>query len=208
MVTPAACRLPTGRVDPFTAGRLARSMCLPTAHRSGMPVTSPLRSLGIATRPSIAPWPQMRPASAPRMAMADVASGDGGFGASLRSEWSGPSRSRPVLQRGTAPTPSVRAVPETNSGDDLLSQGASPQVPSALAGLTSVFGMGTGVTLPLWPPETFRPSASPALASHCNFVGGRQVAASAAEGSGVRAGVDRRPCEPSIASTSPKPSAD
>jgi hypothetical protein len=42
---------------------------------------------------------------------------------------------------------------EMNSGGDLLSQGASPQVPSALAGLTSVFGMGTGVTPPLWPPE-------------------------------------------------------
>jgi hypothetical protein len=40
------------------------------------------------------------------------------------------------------------------SGDVLLSQGDSPQVPSALAGLTSVFGMGTGVTPPLWPPET------------------------------------------------------
>ena len=35
------------------------------------------------------------------------------------------------------------------SGGDLLSQGVSPQVPSALAGLTSVFGMGTGVTPPL-----------------------------------------------------------
>ena len=41
-----------------------------------------------------------------------------------------------------------------NSGDDLLSQGVSPQVPSALAGLTSVFGMGTGVSPPPWPPET------------------------------------------------------
>src|SRR5436190_4874810 len=40
------------------------------------------------------------------------------------------------------------------SGGVLLSQGDSPQVPSALAGLTSVFGMGTGVTPPLWPPET------------------------------------------------------
>ena len=47
-----------------------------------------------------------------------------------------------------------------NSGDDLLSQGVSPQVPSALAGLTSVFGMGTGVTLPLWSPETFRSNGS------------------------------------------------
>ena len=34
-------------------------------------------------------------------------------------------------------------------GGDLLSQGVYPQVPSALAVLTSVFGMGTGVTLPL-----------------------------------------------------------
>ena len=46
------------------------------------------------------------------------------------------------------------ALSEMNSGDDLLSQGASPQVPSALAGLTSVFGMGTGISPPLWPPET------------------------------------------------------
>jgi hypothetical protein len=31
-------------------------------------------------------------------------------------------------------------------GDVLLSQGESPQLPSALKSLTSVFGMGTGVT--------------------------------------------------------------
>ena len=43
---------------------------------------------------------------------------------------------------------------EINSGSALLSQGVSPQVPSAQAGLTTVFGMGTGVTLPPWPPET------------------------------------------------------
>ena len=41
------------------------------------------------------------------------------------------------------------------SGGDLLSQGAPPQVPSARAVFTSVFGMGTGVTPPLWPPETY-----------------------------------------------------
>src|SRR5207237_3536231 len=39
------------------------------------------------------------------------------------------------------------------SGGDLLSRGVTPQVPSALAVLTSVFGMGTGVSPPLWPPE-------------------------------------------------------
>ena len=31
-------------------------------------------------------------------------------------------------------------------GDDLLSQGLAPQVPSALRGLTSLFGMGKGVS--------------------------------------------------------------
>ena len=42
----------------------------------------------------------------------------------------------------------------TKSGGVLLSQGVYPQVPSALTGLTSVFGMGTGVTLSLWPPKS------------------------------------------------------
>ena len=32
------------------------------------------------------------------------------------------------------------------TSDDLLSQAVTHQVPSALKGLTSVFGMGTGVT--------------------------------------------------------------
>ena len=38
-------------------------------------------------------------------------------------------------------------------GSDLLSQTVSRQVPSALRGLTSVFGMGTGVSLSLLPPD-------------------------------------------------------
>ena len=37
-------------------------------------------------------------------------------------------------------------------GDVLLSQIVTRLVPSALEGLTSVFGMGTGVAPPLWPP--------------------------------------------------------
>ena len=40
------------------------------------------------------------------------------------------------------------AGPRKGCGGDLLSRTASRAVPSALAGLTSVFGMGTGVTLP------------------------------------------------------------
>ena len=43
---------------------------------------------------------------------------------------------------------------EEKSGGDLLSQGAAPQVPSARAVFTSVFGMGTGVSPPQLPPET------------------------------------------------------
>ena len=39
------------------------------------------------------------------------------------------------------------------SGGDLLSQGVAPQVPSALTGFTSVFGMGTGGSPSLSPPD-------------------------------------------------------
>ena len=41
------------------------------------------------------------------------------------------------------------------SGDDLLSRAVSSQVPSALRGLTSVFGMGTGGSLLPLSPEIF-----------------------------------------------------
>ena len=40
---------------------------------------------------------------------------------------------------------------EGKPGDDLLSRWSA--VSSARAGLTAVFGMGTGVALPLWSPE-------------------------------------------------------
>ena len=39
-------------------------------------------------------------------------------------------------------------------GDDLLSHTVTRAVPSALKGLTSVFGKGTGVAPSLEPPET------------------------------------------------------
>ena len=46
--------------------------------------------------------------------------------------------------------PTVVGGPSTfMPGSDLLSQGVAPQVPSALAGFTSVFGMGTGGSPPL-----------------------------------------------------------
>ena len=41
---------------------------------------------------------------------------------------------------------SAKAESFLESGGDLLSRSVTSQVPSALKGLTSVFGMGTGVT--------------------------------------------------------------
>jgi hypothetical protein len=38
------------------------------------------------------------------------------------------------------------------AGDDVLSHPVSRAVPSARRGLTTVFGMGTGVALAQWPP--------------------------------------------------------
>ena len=42
-----------------------------------------------------------------------------------------------------------RVQGDSTPGSDLLSHTPAHAVPSAVAGLTSVFGMGTGVTLPL-----------------------------------------------------------
>ena len=51
----------------------------------------------------------------------------------------------------TPPPPSreVTGAGHRGAGDGLLSRGLSPGVPSALSGLTTVFGMGTGVALTL-----------------------------------------------------------
>ena len=42
------------------------------------------------------------------------------------------------------------------AGSYLLSHSVAAAVPSAQEGLTSVFGMGTGMTLPLSPPRNLR----------------------------------------------------
>ena len=47
----------------------------------------------------------------------------------------------------------ILQVDYLESGGDLLSRAVSSQVPSALKGLTSVFGMGTGGTPSSLPPE-------------------------------------------------------
>ena len=51
----------------------------------------------------------------------------------------------PVTYRLTAGCSTIELL-RNISRNDLLSQGVSTQVPSALKGLTAVFGMGTGVT--------------------------------------------------------------
>ena len=49
------------------------------------------------------------------------------------------------------------AEPSTfNPGNDLLSHTVTRAVSSAQEGLTTVFGMGTGVTPPPWPPGNFK----------------------------------------------------
>jgi hypothetical protein len=46
------------------------------------------------------------------------------------------------------------------SGNVLLSRTVARAVPSALEGLTAEFGMGSGVTPPLWSPEFLQPEES------------------------------------------------
>ena len=62
------------------------------------------------------------------------------------SDLTGQQLARPKI--AIAPTASSEGNRQKNSGSDLLSQGNFPLVPSAQAGLTSVFEKGTGVTLP------------------------------------------------------------
>lgn len=83
------------------------------------------------------------PVRARRTGGADVAACPTRYPGTCRPDANGPRRS------------GARSV--RNFGGVLLSRGAYPQVPSALAGLTSVFGMETGVTPPPWPPKTCCP---------------------------------------------------
>ena len=71
------------------------------------------------------------------------------------SEPSGVGRAAPGVAPANPRKGDGRRSPEGNdgrqkrSGGDLLSRAVSRGVPSALEGLTSVFGMGTGVTPPI-----------------------------------------------------------
>ena len=59
----------------------------------------------------------------------------------------------PTTLRLTAECSAIELLRNMESGGDLLSRTVISQVPSALKGLTSVFGMGTGGTPSSLPPE-------------------------------------------------------
>ena len=59
----------------------------------------------------------------------------------------------PTTTRLTAECSAIELLRNMESGGDLCSRAVSSQVRSALRGLTSVFGMGTGGTLSSLPPE-------------------------------------------------------
>jgi hypothetical protein len=68
----------------------------------------------------------------------------------MKGSGSGNRRSRAKKKPRTFPLGAF----EKYSGNDLLSHSLTAAVPSAQWSLTSVFGMGTGVTSTLWSPET------------------------------------------------------
>jgi hypothetical protein len=59
---------------------------------------------------------------------------------------------RPETRKASRSKPEALYVERKNPGNVLLSHQVALTVPSALEGLTAVFGMGTGVTPPPWSP--------------------------------------------------------
>src|SRR3954454_22680201 len=60
----------------------------------------------------------------------------------------------PIHARRPYEKPPRRGGFDQKAGGDLLSQAVAHQVPSALRGLTALFGMGRGVSPSLWPPKS------------------------------------------------------
>ena len=71
----------------------------------------------------------------------------------------------PTTLRLTAECSAIELLRNMGSGGDLLSRAVTSQVPSALKGLTSVFGMGTGGTPSSLPPEMVSIFESPFILS-------------------------------------------
>ena len=79
---------------------------------------------------------------------------EGGDGRGARSKIEDAKFQSPKCERGLPIENHQSAIPnQNNPGDDRLSHAVARAVPWALEGLTTVFGMGTGVAPPVWPPE-------------------------------------------------------
>ena len=142
---------------PFAGGRPRRgepSLLVPDEARGGRP--------SLLLRGRSDPWPFPLPFEAPDPRRAESAGFRAG-GRPLPLGGRGRRRSSAMVlesgERGViVPIPEKQAPPplqccatgaaRRNPGGDLLSRRVSPQVPSALAVFTSVFGMGTGVSPP------------------------------------------------------------
>ncbi len=177
---PPVPRPPRGGRDEPAFGSVPRRARWAAAARTGIVAIAATRArrprlraaVGTTRRPASPGTARARGAPSPAAATAGRAMpGGGGRTTACAPGPAGCRRRRQVGQSGAgvvmAALASLHATPGNDEGrrsDDqrpslretggvLLSQGFSPQVPSALTGLTSVFGMGTGVTLSLWPPE-------------------------------------------------------
>ena len=80
-----------------------------------------------------------------------------GAGRGWEAEWNGWEWEEREMERGKRKTPAwgCQAGVEGIPGSDLLSHTESRAVPLALEGLTTEFGMGSGVTPPVRPPGNF-----------------------------------------------------
>ena len=144
----AASTTPPGARPGTRPARLDAAGTRPAGARTASPSGS---STASSTRGSLDPTERRESVGSttpPSDSTRPIGATDDGLGA-----W--PWRQRTVGPRGRKRRTGPRRAPfKEKSGGDLLSQGVSPQVPSARVGLTSVFGMGTGVTPPLWPPKS------------------------------------------------------
>ena len=105
-----------------------------------------IRATSAPPRPKPARAGRGRGASGPRGKSMPVSAG-GAAQQLLRKPTDGAVRRR--LSRPRNLRAIRRGLRYERTGGDLLSQGVAPQVPSALKGLTALFGMGRGVSLSL-----------------------------------------------------------
>ncbi len=132
--------------------------------RSSRPRSARPRSSGPGrTRPAAGDRsrsPRLRPAGRLLLVVVVTTAGRAlGHGVSILSEGGAVRRTWARTRR--CPPLAGRASSRKEPGGDLLSQENDLQVPSARAGLTAVFGMGTGVSPPPWPPGICQFSGEP-----------------------------------------------